>query len=194
VTHSHTHKGQVAPLPGRARATVRRGERGGWMEKMPPVHAVGAAQAGHIWHSLRPATASSPSESARRVRRVGAVGFKRALQRVRTQAAGTLAVTLAAEANLRGVDPSSHEEGVDAGRVGARLGCHGTRYVPNAQGWYAYPARTVRGALGASRPAPPVRTQRWRLVRVACTYPTEAPGRTSQLRRPPRRARSSRPP
>ena len=36
----------------------------------------------------------------------------------------------------------------------------GTRYVPNARGWYAYPVRTVRGALGASRPAPPVRTQR----------------------------------
>ena len=36
----------------------------------------------------------------------------------------------------------------------------------------------VRGALGASRPAPPVRTQRGRLVRVARTYPSEAPGRT----------------
>ena len=45
----------------------------------------------------------------------------------------------------------------------------------------AYPVRTVRGALGASRPAPPVRTQRGRLVRVAGTYPTEAPGRTCQL-------------
>ena len=63
----------------------------------------------------------------------------------------------------------------------ASLGCHGTRYVPNARGWYAYPVRTVRGALGASRPAPPVRTQRGRLVRVACTYPTEARGRTRQL-------------
>ena len=30
----------------------------------------------------------------------------------------------------------------------ARLGCHGTLYVPNARGWYAYPVRTVRGALG----------------------------------------------
>ena len=30
--------------------------------------------------------------------------------------------------------------------------------------------------VGASRPAPPVRTQRGRLVRVARTYPTEAPG------------------
>jgi hypothetical protein len=40
---------------------------------------------------------------------------------------------------------------------------------------------TVRGALGAGRPAPPVRIQRERLVRVACTYPTEAPGRTCEL-------------
>ena len=65
------------------------------------------------------------------------------------------------------------------------LGCHGARYVPNARGWYAYPVRTVRGALGASRPAPPVRTQRGRLVRVARTYPTEAPGRTCQPRSRP---------
>ena len=36
--------------------------------------------------------------------------------------------------------------------------------------------------LGASRPAPSVRTQRGRPVRAACTYPTEAPGRTCQLR------------
>ena len=60
-----------------------------------------------------------------------------------------------------------------------RLGCHGTRYVHNTRGWYAY---SVRGALGASRPVRPVRTQRGRLVRVARTYPTEAPGRTCQLR------------
>ena len=33
-------------------------------------------------------------------------------------------------------------------RSGRRLGCHGTLYVPNARGWYAYPVRTVRGALG----------------------------------------------
>ena len=62
------------------------------------------------------------------------------------------------------------------------LGCHGARYVRYARGWYAYPVRTVRGALGAGRPAPSVRTQRGRLVRVARTYPTEAPGRASQLR------------
>ena len=36
------------------------------------------------------------------------------------------------------------------------LGCHGTRYVRYGRGWYAYPVRTVRGALGARRPAPPV--------------------------------------
>ena len=47
------------------------------------------------------------------------------------------------------------------------------------RGWYAYTVRTVRGALGASRPAPPVRTQRGRPVGEACT---EAPGRTCQLR------------
>ena len=28
------------------------------------------------------------------------------------------------------------------------LGGHGTRYVPNARGWYAYPVRRVRRALG----------------------------------------------
>ena len=66
-------------------------------------------------------------------------------------------------------------------RLAQHLGCHGTLYVPNARGWYVYPVRTVRGALGASRPAPPVRTQRGRLVRVARTYPTEASGRTCQL-------------
>ena len=65
------------------------------------------------------------------------------------------------------------------------LGCHNTRCVRYARGWYTYPVRTVRGALGASRPAPPVRTQRGRLVRVVRTYPTEAPGRTRQLRRAP---------
>ena len=47
------------------------------------------------------------------------------------------------------------------------LGCHGTRYVPNARGWYAYPVRTVRGALGASRPVRPV------------TYPTREVGTRS---------------
>ena len=45
--------------------------------------------------------------------------------------------------------------------------------------------RYARGALGSGRPAPPVRTQRGRLVRVARTYPTEAPGRTCQLRLTP---------
>ena len=36
------------------------------------------------------------------------------------------------------------------------------------RGWYAYPVRTVRGALGANRPAPPVRTlRRPRGVRVS---------------------------
>ena len=38
----------------------------------------------------------------------------------------------------------------------------------------------LAGALGASRPAPLVRTVRGRLVRVACACPTEAPGRTCQ--------------
>jgi len=37
-----------------------------------------------------------------------------------------------------------------------------------------------RGALRASRPAPSVRTQRGRPVRVARAYPTEAPGRACQ--------------
>jgi len=56
-----------------------------------------------------------------------------------------------------------------------------------ARGGYVYPALTARGALEASRPAPPVRTQRGRLVRVARTYPAEAPGCTCQLRSPPAR-------
>ena len=37
-----------------------------------------------------------------------------------------------------------------------------------------------RGALLTGRPAPPVRTQRGRPVRVARAYPTEAPGRACQ--------------
>jgi hypothetical protein len=73
---------------------------------------------------------------------------------------------------------------LNSGQYGA-AGVHGTRHVRYGRGWYACPVRTVRGALGASRPAPPVRTQRGRLVRVARTYPTEAPGRTCQLRRRP---------
>ena len=58
--------------------------------------------------------------------------------------------------------------------------------VRHARGGCAHPVRTVRGALrgalGASRPAPAVRTQRGRPVRVARTYPTEAPRRACQLR------------
>ena len=73
-------------------------------------------------------------------------------------------------------------------RPSLHLGCHGTLYVPNARGWYAYPVRTVRGTLGASRPVRPVRTQRGRLVRVARTSPTEAPGCTCQLRQEPERS------
>ena len=47
-------------------------------------------------------------------------------------------------------------------------------YVPRTvprygRGWYAHPVRTVRGALGASRHAPPVRT----------TYPTREAGTRS---------------
>ena len=41
---------------------------------------------------------------------------------------------------------------------------------------------TRRGAVGASRPAPPVRTVRGRLVRVARTYPAEAPGVITSVR------------
>ena len=95
------------------------------------------------------------------------------------------------EANKKEGQITSENKAKAAGRADwpSRLGGHGTRYVPNARGWYVYPVRTVRGALGASRPAPPVRTQRGRLVRVAGTYPTEAPGRTRQLR--PSRARSA---
>ena len=37
-------------------------------------------------------------------------------------------------------------------------GTYGARYVRYGRGWYAYLVRTVRGALGASRPAHPART------------------------------------
>ena len=67
-------------------------------------------------------------------------------------------------------------------RTPLAAGCHGTRYVRYRRGWHAYPVRAVRGALGAGRPAPLARTVRGRLIRVACTCPTEAPGRTCQLR------------
>jgi hypothetical protein len=72
---------------------------------------------------------------------------------------------------------------LNSGQCGQHLGYHarGTYPTPEA-GTRAYPVRTVRGALGASRPARPVRTRSGRLVRVARTYPTEAPGRTCQLR------------
>ena len=48
-----------------------------------------------------------------------------------------------------------------------RLGCHGTRYVRHGRGWYVHRvrARTARGR---------------RLVSVAHTYSTEAPGRACQ--------------
>eukprot|EP00964_Phaeocystis_antarctica_P124216 scaffold87898_cov68-Phaeocystis_antarctica.AAC.2 len=45
------------------------------------------------------------------------------------------------------------------------LGCHGTRYVRHARGWYAYGVRTVRGAQG----------------QAALRLSTEAPGRTCKL-------------
>ena len=70
----------------------------------------------------------------------------------------------------------------NARQAWARLGCHGMRYVhPAPEAGRRNPVRTVHGALGASHPVRPVRTQRGRLVRVARTYPTEAPGRTCQL-------------
>ena len=56
------------------------------------------------------------------------------------------------------------------------------RYARHARGWYAYGARTLLGAPRASCPVPLVRTARRRLVRVARTYSTEAPGRTCKLR------------
>ena len=55
------------------------------------------------------------------------------------------------------------------------LGCHGARYIRYARGWYAYPVRTVRGALGASS------IRRWpprglRLVRTGYAYQPPALG------------------
>ena len=49
-------------------------------------------------------------------------------------------------------------------KPGLFLGCHRNRCT--YRGWYAFPVRTVRGGLGTGRPAPPVRTQRGRLVRA----------------------------
>jgi hypothetical protein len=92
----------------------------------------------------------------------------------------------AASASRRSLLGSSHASNSSCSRwscSGVYLGCLSTRYVANARGGCAYPARTVGGALGASRPAPPVRTQRGRLVREARRYSTEALGRTCQLRR-----------
>ena len=77
-----------------------------------------------------------------------------------------------------------------AALLGAHLWCHGPRCVRHARGWYAYGVRTVRASPEASCPAPPVRTARRRLVRVACTYSTEAPGRTCQHGRSPTPKRS----
>ena len=71
------------------------------------------------------------------------------------------------------------DEQEERGEHGHHLRCHGTRYVRCARGGYAYPVRTARDARGAGRPAPPVRTQRGTLARVACTSPPEAPGVTS---------------
>ena len=65
--------------------------------------------------------------------------------------------------------------------LGSLLGCHGTREVLLAgtgpRDSYACPVRAVRGALGASGPAPLVRTVRRGLVREARTRSAEAPGR-----------------
>ena len=65
-------------------------------------------------------------------------------------------------------------------RVGVITTERGTCGTPEAGTRTQYVQYT--GAVGAGCPVPPVRTQRGRLVRVARTYPTEAPGRTCQLR------------
>ena len=61
--------------------------------------------------------------------------------------------------------------------LGLHLWCHGTRYVRHARGWCAYGVRPWRNSC----PVPQVRTLRRRLVRVARTYSTEAPGRTVSI-------------
>ena len=62
----------------------------------------------------------------------------------------------------------------------------GTRYAVRPARPGPVPVRVPRTysawRLGASGPVPPVRTARRRLVRVARTYSTEAPGRTCQHR------------
>ena len=94
---------------------------------------------------------------------------------------GSSAIAAAADAGSRRKYHDCSKSRTKSACLTPSLGCHSTRYVPNARGWYAYPVRTVRGTLGASRTVRPVRTQRGRLVRVARTYPTEAPRRACQL-------------
>ena len=67
---------------------------------------------------------------------------------------------------------------VGARKDGLDLGCHKARYARYARGGHAQRVHTVGRALGASRPAPPVRAVHGRLVRGA---------RACELRTRPRR-------
>ena len=75
---------------------------------------------------------------------------------------------------------------LEVGAANRAPGCHRTRYVRHARGWYAYGVRTVRGALGASCPATSIRTAHRRPACVARTYSAEAPcGTYASAKRPP---------
>ena len=72
-------------------------------------------------------------------------------------------------------------------RVRVRIAPRLPRYAGGTTGprdWYAYQVRAVRGALGASGPAPPVRTLRRKLVRVprTCTVEYRGPGACVRVR------------
>ena len=92
----------------------------------------------------------------------------------------------------------SSPAGYGAPGFGHGISRHATEKPPRRIGWWrrtivmgrppVVPQYMVRysASPGAGSPMPQVRTARRRLVRVARTYSTEAPGRTCQLSRPRR--------
>ena len=101
------------------------------------------------------------SRSRRASRRSGRRGSRRRRRRIARPAGAS---------NLRGITTGRGAHGTP--EAGTRA-----QYVQARQ----YPVPTVRGALRASRPAPPVRTLRGRLVRSLYVPSPQAPGRTCQL-------------
>ena len=136
----------------------------------PPPSVLGrvsrAASLSGPQYGLRPLYGISPSQYALRVILLTESGIYRGrsggIQRPSVRALGDL-VDRAADRTCHLW--CKHADGASAARlrtVRPRLG----RVPSTCSAW----------GLGASRPAPPVRTVRGRLVHVSCTYPTEAPG------------------